>query len=247
MIRVCVCDDDIEVVNRICGILDRISKNKDITMKVDAFNDGSSLLQKLDSNSSYYDVIFLDIEMKDMDGIETAKQLRKIDELAYIIYVSSYESYAIETFSVRPYQFVVKPFADEVIEKHFMDVYEKILTNDECYEFKFNNTYYKVLLKNIMYFESSARRIIIHLNDGKSYEYYDTLDKVEKKIENSRVDFLRIHKSTLVNSRFIKIKAQNEIQLMDGSVLAISEKKRNEINEHYMKRVEEKMRNGIVG
>lgn len=245
MIKVCVCDDDVTIANRICLILERISKDRNIEIKIEVFYDGATLIQNLEKNNSYYDVVFLDIEMEDMNGIDTAKQLRLRDELAYIIYVTSHESYAIESFSVRPYQFVLKPFEDKVIEKYFMDVYEKVSSIDEYYEFKYNNVYYKLLLNDIMFFESEARRIIIHLKDGKKYEHYDRLDKVQQKVSSSKIDFLRIHKSTLVNSKYIKIKYQSEIELMNGKKLVISENKRKEINEHYIKKVEEKLRNGI--
>lgn len=245
MIRVCVCDDDVTIVDRISSVIDKISKDNNIKAKVDVFYDGTTLMKNLEKNNSYYDVVFLDIEMKDMDGIETAKRLRLRDELAYIIYVTNYENYAIETFSVRPYQFVLKPFEDKVIEKHFMDVYERILSNDESYEFMYKATYYKVLLKDVKYFESKNRNINIHMIDGTIYEYYDKLDKVEKRFRSSKIDFLRIHKSILVNSRVIVKKRYNEVELVDGEKLMISEIKRKEINEYYMKKVEGVMRNGI--
>ncbi len=245
MIKVCVCDDDVTIVDRICSVIDGISKQNNIITKVDMFYDGATLLRNLEKNNSYYDVLFLDIEMENMDGIETARQLRLRDERAYIIYVSSHENYAIETFSVRPYQFVIKPFEDKVIEKHFIDVYEKILSNDESYDFKHKGTYYKVLLKDVKYFESKNRSIDIHMEDGTVYEYYDILDKVEKKLCNTKMDFLRIHKSILVNSRYIAKKRYDHVELMNGEKLMISQTKRGEINEYYMRKAEEVMRNGI--
>lgn len=244
MIRVCICDDDVTITNKISTILDNISKTYNITMKVDMFYDGTTLMQNIQKTNSYYDIMFLDIEMKDMDGLETAKRMRDRDELAYIIFVTSYENYAIETFSVRPYQFVLKPFDDNVIEGHFMDIYNRLLSNDECFEFKFNNTYYKILLKDIMYFESEKRCIVIHMADGKKYVYYDRLDKIQNRINDSKLDFWRIHQSLLVNTRFIKIKKFSEIVLVDETVLQISEKKRVVINQQYMKNVEEIMRYG---
>ena len=245
MIKVCVCDDDVTIVDRINSVIDDLSKNNNIKTKVDVFYDGKTLIQNLEKNNSYYDVLFLDIEMNDMDGIETARQLRLRDEQVYIIYVTSHENYAIETFSVRPYQFVLKPFDDKVIEKYFMDVYEKILSCDENYGFKHKGTYYKILLKDVKYFESKNRSIVIHMVDGTTYEYYDILDKLEKKLSMFKMDFLRIHKSMLVNTRYITKKRYDQIELMDGEKLMISQLKRKEINEYYIKNAEEMMRNGI--
>ncbi|MBR3832880.1 MAG: response regulator transcription factor [Lachnospiraceae bacterium] len=245
MIKVCVCDDDVTIVNRISSVIDIISKKNNITSKVEIFYDGATLLNNLENNNSYYDVIFLDIEMNNMDGIETAKRLRLRDELAHIIYVTSHENYAKDVFSVRPYQFVLKPFKDEIIEKYFLDVYEEIINNDEAFEFKHKGTYYKVLLKNVKYFESKNRSIEVYMTDGTIYEFYDRLDSVEKYLSNSKMDFLRIHKSILVNSRYIAIKRYDHVELTNGEKLKISQTKRGEINEYYMRKVEEVMRNGI--
>ncbi len=245
MIKVCVCDDDETIVNRICSVIERVSQENNIIAKVEIFYDGATLLTNIQNNNSYYDVIFLDIEMNNMDGIETAKRLRLRDELAHIIYVTSHENYAKDVFAVRPYQFVLKPFKDEIIEKYFLDVYEKIINNDETFEFKHKGTYYKLLLKNIKYFESKNRSIEIHMTDGTVYEYYDKLDKVEKMLCNTKIDFLRIHKSILVNSRHIAKKRYDYVELMNGEQLMISQTKRGEINEYYMRKVEDMMRNGI--
>lgn len=245
MIKVCVCDDDETIVNRICSVIDSLSKKNNIISKVEIFYDGATLLNNIQNNNSYYDIIFLDIEMNNMDGIETAKRLRLRDELVHIIYVTSHENYAKDVFSVRPYQFVLKPFKDEIIEKYFLDVYEEIINNDEAFEFKHKGTYYKVLLKNIKYFESKNRSIEIHMIDGTVYEYYDILDKVEKKICNKKIDFLRIHKSILVNLKHITKKRYDYVELVNGEKLMISQTKRAEINERYMRNVEDMMRNGI--
>lgn len=181
--------------------------------------------------------------MEDMNGIEAAKQLRLKDELANIIYVSSYEKYAIDTFTVRPYRFVLKPFKDEVIEKYFMEVYERMIAeSDECFKFKFCNVHYKVLLREIMYFESYRRSIIIHLYDGTEYKLYDKINSIEDVLRDSKFDFLRIHQSILVNIKYIRIKRFSDIELMNGTILQISAKKRNNVNQQYLKHVEEKMK-----
>ena len=242
MIKVCVCDDDETIVNRICSVIDSLSKKNNIISKVEIFYDGATLLNNIQNNNSYYDIIFLDIEMNNMDGIETAKRLRLRDELAHIIYVTSHENYAKDVFSVRPYQFVLKPFKDEIIEKYFLDVYEEIINNDEAFEFKFNNAYYKVLVKEILYFESEKRSIIINMVDGTKYRFYGKMNNVECILcKSQKIDFLRIHHSILVNSRWIKIKRFSEVELIDGTILQISEKKRSQINQQYIKHVVETM------
>lgn len=243
MIRVCICDDDELIANRISSIIDKLTEEKNINIKKDVYYSGSAMVRGMERNNSYYDLIFLDIEMKDMNGIETARRLRIIDELANIIYVTSYQNYAIETFSVRPYQFVLKPFEDEVIEKHFMDVYERVLSDsEECFKFKFCNVHYKVLLKDIMYFESCKRSVIIHLSDGTKYKFYEKINNVQDMLMDSKFDFLRIHQSILVNLKFIRIKRFSDIELMNGTILQISENKRNMVNQQYVKHVEESMK-----
>jgi DNA-binding LytR/AlgR family response regulator len=241
MLRVAICDDDNNIINELEKILNQIVVSKGIYIDIDSFSDGSRLINYIGINGQCYDIIFLDIEMNEMNGLQTAEKIRETDEFVYIIYITCHENYALEAFDVHPYQFILKPFDEIIIEKYFFSIYEKIISGEFFYNFKSHKDFYRVPLKDIIYFDSKRRLINVHMYDGTIYTYYDKLNDVEKKLKNSKLDFWRIHQSILVNTLYIRHKSFDSITLMDGEKYYISEDRRKHINELYIKLVEENM------
>lgn len=94
-----------------------------------------------------YDIIFLDIEMKKVNGIETAKEIRCIDKNVIIIYVSGFEAYAIDTFEVNPFRFIVKPVQKKEFEKVFTSAVNIATLEDVYFQYKYGKAFIKKRLK----------------------------------------------------------------------------------------------------
>lgn len=116
MINVAICDDDVAMTGIIENMIREVCKNNFISVDTDIFWDGKRLVQSVENNM-YYDIIFLDIEMKGEDGITVARRIRTIDRNVLIIYVTSHDSYMLEAFSVRPFRFLLKPVGKKEIEQ----------------------------------------------------------------------------------------------------------------------------------
>lgn len=241
MINIAICDDKVEFSNKLEEILSDIIKEENIQADIDIFQSGNELLNKLQTDKNYYDIIFLDIEMKGMDGLETAKEIRREDEITTLIYVTSHKSYAIEAYEVQPFRFLVKPIQREILYDCFIKAYNKIMAGNFYFQYKYEKTYYKILVSDILYFESEKRIIRIHLKDGSIRKFYDQLNNIEKQMKKGKADFYRLHKSILVNSRYIKKKAYDYVELMNGNQLEISEERRKAINKLYVQAVKDDM------
>ena len=92
---------------------------------------------------------------------------------------------------------------------------------------------YKVLCKEILYFESKARQINIHVRDGNKYVFNGKLSEVEKGLSSGKVTFLRIHQSYLVNYLLIKSRSKSNVTLINGEVLPVSEDRQKEFSKEY--------------
>ena len=241
MINIAICDDKIEFSNKLEKILLDILKEEKIQADIDVYQSGNELLNKLQEDKIRYDIIFLDIEMKGMNGLETAKEIRKQDEITMLIYVTSHKSYAIEAYEVQPFRFVVKPVQRDVLYECFKKAYKKIIAGDIYFRYKYEKIYYRVLVRDILYFESDKRVIWIHLKNGSTRRFYDKLNNIEKQMKKGKVDFYRLHKSILVNSRYITKKAYNYVELINGRKLDISENRRKEIGKLYVQGIEDDM------
>ena len=214
MINIAICDDDLVFASKIEAMLLQISKKQMIKMNIEVFSDGSELWDDIAFGKNKYELLYLDIEMVRINGIEVARKIRENDADAILIYISAYDNYFIELFEVEPFRFIKKPVDDYIFEVYF------------------NKADYKIPINNISYFESSGRLInIIHM-DGKD-KFYGKLNYVEKQLGDSKIPFLRIHQSYLVNYRFICKISFSHVTLRDGTVLQISEDRQKKIREQY--------------
>ncbi len=234
MIRVAICDDEIMITSKIEEMLLQISKDNKIEVDIDVFFDGETL-EKSINQEQRFDLIYLDIEMKNVDGIEAAKNIRKIDRNVIIIYISNYESYLKELFEVEAFRFISKPIDKAIFENYFLKAYERLCSFASYYEFQYKRELYKILLGDIVYFESKGRAINIILADGRTEKFNGKLNEVEQELRNSKIGFLRIHQSYLISYHFIKSMAKTHVKLSDDLVLQISEDRQKDIRKQYCK------------
>ena len=177
MINVAICDDDVAMTGIIENMIREVCKNNFISVDTDIFWDGKRLVQSVENNM-YYDIIFLDIEMKGEDGITVARRIRTIDRNVLIIYVTSHDSYMLEAFSVRPFRFLLKPVGKKEIENCLLSGYEEINRTDNYFRCSFQRINYKIPIRDILYFESRKRKIYV-ITDKETYEMYGKLNEIE--------------------------------------------------------------------
>lgn len=121
MYYIAICDDETFTCSAIEQQLLDLSEKANIPMQVDVFYSGNGFINYL-RNKIQYDILFLDIELQDINGIEIARYLRNSmnDEHIQIIYISSKTEYALKLFKTRPMDFLVKPFNVNDIENTFL-------------------------------------------------------------------------------------------------------------------------------
>ena len=232
MINIAICDDESIIVSQIEAILLEVSKAEHISVNTEAFYSGQSLDDAVNNGASY-DLIYLDIQMANGDGIATAKNVRKKDEDALLIYVSGYDEYMMELFELDVFAFIKKPIDKARFTKIFLDAVRKISSQLVYFPFEYKKEQYKVLCMDILYFESSGRKISIHLRDRDNKIFYGKLSDVERYLSDGKIPFLRIHQSYLVNYHHIQSRTKTEVTLTNGTKLPISEDRRKDFGTAY--------------
>ena len=234
MIKIAICDDEILIATEIENLILDIAKKQMIEVDTELYFNASSLEESF-LYGNKYDFLYLDIQMKDHNGIIAAQNIRKIDINVLIIYVSGYAKFVEDVFEVDAFDFIRKPIDIRKFEKCFLRACQKIVDNTTNFECHYKNEWLKFSIGEILYFESRGRKIRIYLVDGKKEEFNGKLDEVERNLKNSKLSFLRIHKSYLVNFHFIRAFARKEIRLVNGEMLPVSLDRYNEIKEKYGK------------
>lgn len=232
-IRIAICDDELCICSQIENILIDILQHIAVKFEIEVYCSGESLCKELEEQD--FDIVFLDIELPKLSGIEVSHYIRNHlkNEIMQIVYISADKGYAMKLFEFRPINFLVKPLDKEkvakVIDKYFAITGQNIY----MFEYKRRTEYYKIPMSKILYFERKNRKVKIYTTDGGYDEFYESMENVYVTVKNH--DFLFIHKSIIVNYQFIKRMAYNEVVMIDGTILPISQSRRKAIKSMYMK------------
>ena len=231
MLSIAICDDDIQMTGSMERLVEKIAKRNFVDTDIEVFWDSKSLADTIISGDRF-DIIYLDIEMNGEDGISAAKRIRQYDKNALIIYVTSYENHMKESFEVRPFQFLVKPVNEDLMEVCFKAAYEDINSSDFYFRYSYQRMNHKVAVRDILYFESKKRKVFI-VTEEETFELYGKLNEIESSLKNCKVSFLRVHQSFLVNYKNVKCQSYNFVVMDNGKEIPISEDRRKIISAQY--------------
>lgn len=233
MINIAICDDECRFIGQLEEMLCGLQKKYGVDLEIDSFQNGSSLLDAI-GGGQYYDIICLDIQMDGLDGLETARKIRMADRTVELIYVTSYDSYMKAVFEVAPSGFIVKPVDVQEFEDTMRRVIRVVMDQDVYYRFRYNKEEYKVPVRDILYFSSDLRRTNIVWKDG-TYIEYKKLSEISSCIRQASGEFLRIHKSFLVNYRHVVRFSHDKVLMSNGTELPVSDYRRQEVDEQLKK------------
>jgi Response regulator of the LytR/AlgR family len=235
MISIAICDDDIYVSEDICQKVEIFAKQADISVNLEVFGDGRDIVDDI-VNGSRYDIIFMDIEMRYMNGMVAAQKIREIDKTALLIYVTNHSQYAIEAYKVQPFRFLVKPYDEKMLRQYFLTALKEILREDLYFRYSVNKKSYKVRLQDILYFESQGRVAFI-VSEFGIRKFNAKLNSIENMLADSKSEFWRVHQSYLVNRKHVYNIGYSDVEMSNGAVLSISEERRKVIREKYFDKI----------
>lgn len=221
MLKICLCDDDQKEISSIKKIIVPKLDLTGMSYTINEFSSGESCLRSIKLRGERYDIIFLDIEMDALNGVETAKAIRAIDTLATIIFVTSYSEYVFDGYEVRAFHYVLKPYSSNKIVQVLMDaITEKGIQAEQVLKIDSGGKTYKIPWRDILYLQSDKRQIVVKTNQD-IYEFYGKLDDLEKQLIGP---FVRSHQRYIVNLQHALAVDSKSIQI-PGEVLPVSKSK----------------------
>lgn len=202
MIRIAVCDDESDVRDALRFQLEKVldEKTEEIVYE---FSDGQSASNWILKHPGEIDLLFLDIEMKHQNGMETAKLIRKQDKHISFVFVTGYSEYVYEGYEVEAIGYFIKPITLPQLKNLMNRIRRKLRAEDETAAFCFKNAdgTYRISKADILYLESEKRQIHI-VTALQRYSVYGKLDELQKEFEED--GFVRIHNRYLVNTRHVQ-------------------------------------------
>lgn len=226
MIHIAICDDEKEFVTYLTDLLDRYAAETGEEIKVTAYYDGMELIEKYDTG---IELIFLDIQMRLMDGLRAAEHVRRMDEKVGIIFLTTLTQYGLEGYKYQAANYIIKPMK-YVRLKAEMDQWLKRHRKDDSPSMVIANDSgkYKVFLKSLRYVETFNRNLLLH-TEQENIICYKSMKEMERKLQDK--GFVRCHTSYIVNLFYVKGIKKLDIELITGEIIPISQPKRKEFME----------------
>uniref|UniRef100_UPI004056E5F5 LytR/AlgR family response regulator transcription factor n=1 Tax=Acetatifactor sp. TaxID=1872090 RepID=UPI004056E5F5 len=223
MYRIGICDDGKNICTFIENMLFQYAGEKGIQIDTEVWYTGESLRDYL-AQGNHLDILYLDIELFRMTGIDVGDYIRNhLDNLGMqIVYISGKVSYAQQLFKTQPIDFLIKPITQKEIDDTMERAINIIKRKNERFEFQQGKDYYYISMGDIVYFSSEGRKIKV-VTIRATYEFYGKLKEVIKRLSE---DFVVIHQSYVVNKEHIFRYTYETVELMNGTILTISQAKR---------------------
>ena len=241
MLFIGICDDEKIALDIISGAVQKAFASYESETHIDLFSEPSDLWNALAKQT--YDLIFLDINMKEMNGIELGRRMLSLQSKPDIVYVSNNTERVFETFEVNPFGFVRKDkfFTDiaGVIERYMSKIKQE---KRRLLRFELHDRGGLIALdaSYLKYVECLRNEQILYMDGQENKSIRSRMQKLEEMLVP--YGFLRIHKGYLVNCRYIKRFDKNTVTLGTGEELPVGRSKHAESMDEYMKYIR---KNGI--
>lgn len=235
MIGVAICDDEKYISEKIEKMVKDFFEKKHIDISVVQYSSGEKLLK----SSQGTDILFLDIGMQGMDGIETARRLRDHGYNGFLIFITVLKEMVFRSFEVQPFDYLVKPVQEEDFEKTmerlFLSMQDRLSPEKVSLLVRKGCESNIVSFQDIICCEIIDRKVYLYLVSGEVIDYYERIENLEKRLDGR---FFRCHRSYLINLNHLKSYRNNTAYMADGREIPVSRLRSKEFSNvilQYMK------------
>ncbi|MBQ9227962.1 MAG: response regulator transcription factor [Eubacterium sp.] len=225
--RICIVDDDTlmcqELENR---IVKKLGKQ---FCEIVSFNGERPFLRFAENNS--IDVMFIDVKLKEDNGIETAKKVRTLYPQVITVFISAYPQYVFNSFETEPLNYLLKPIDGGELNTTLDRIIKKYHSYHHTIAVKNRYDTVNIELIDICYIEGYNRKITYHLISGEKVTVRGNLTKALSQVET--YDFVRCHQGFIVNMKYIKAFDEDEIILRNGGRIPVSVRKKLDTKQAY--------------
>lgn len=221
MIRIGIVDDEMMFRNRIASLVSETLKSEPLQTEIRKYMNGNSFLDSI-QNDGPFDILLADIQMDGMDGMELGKRIHSKNPGMAIIFITSYEEYAVESYRIDAYQYILKQDLEDRLPGVIKDLVRKLGDQEQEYRIVGNGTEkVKIPYRNIIYlYKSKGAKYVNYVTDDGIHRERISLDAVLKKLD-SRV-FVPVERGYVVNMQRICRISGNTLYLEKGYEVEVS-------------------------
>lgn len=226
-----VCDDKKEELDAVLSLLDRWQEEHDIPLRRKVFQSAVELVET--ARQEKFSLYLLDVMMPGMDGLECAREIRRFDDTAEIVFLSTSPGFAYESYGVRALNYLLKPIEEE----KFFSLLDQLCLREqkplEALTLKTGTTIIRVPYTHISYVEVIGKHVYFHLVDGDVREVVGSLKDYEALLL-PRPEYMRVHRSYIVNMLQVEELSSDHIRTFSGKTVSVSRLLYPQLQKDYM-------------
>ena len=226
--KIAICDDEQNQIEYITSIVASWSTHEGHSCEIRTFASAEAFLFEYEEDKAY-DILLLDVEMKNMNGIELAKRIRKDNNRAEIIFITSHFEFVGEGYEVDALHYLIKPISAEKLTQVLTKAAEKLSVEPPSVVISCEGETVKLYEADILYVESFLHYIVIHTKD-KEYKIKENMSVFENRVSDY---FYRIHRSYLVSLKYITRISRTSVSI-GNTELPLSRGKYDDINRAFI-------------
>lgn len=212
--RLAICDDDKELIQELKPVIYQYANSRRFELVIDEYYRGEDLLQ----SRTIYDMILLDYQMGELNGLDAARKLRSRNAGCTIIFMTSYPHFVYEAFEVNAFRFYEKPVKPSMLYAAFDD-YFKMYGNDYPILLQHNRETIPVDTKDIVFLEAMNKCCIVHLANNYMI-VAKTMAVISKLLPRNH--FYKVNRSYIINFNYIKKYNNDDIIFKNGTQVHVS-------------------------
>lgn len=210
-----ICDDSVVDSNYVKELVTQWANDKKYQVNIDIFSSAEAFIFHYVENKEY-DVLLLDIEMENMDGVTLARQIRKSNKSVQIVFITGYSDYIAEGYDVEALHYLMKPLKKEKLYDVLDRAVNKIMQNEKHLVLNTFDEMIRIPLHEIIYIDVDRNYVTVHSN--KDYTVKKTLAEIEKELDER---FFRIGRSAIINLKYITRVTKTDVYLNNGIILQL--------------------------
>lgn len=230
MLEIAVCDDEPVMRKELSGqFTEYMVPRQDKAYRISVFESGRQLLE----SGREFDLIFLDIQMEEPDGMETARRLRQRGSKSLLVFVTVLKEWVFEAFEVEACDYLIKPLDTEHFRRTMDRVFRHIgPKSEEKLLVQKGNQSQVIRLSECVYCEVQGRKIYIHQENGEVIDYYDRLENLKNQVDGR---FFQCHRSYLVNLDYVRGCREGQVLLPGEGRIPVSRLRERELTQALLK------------
>jgi DNA-binding LytR/AlgR family response regulator len=216
MVKVAICDDNIEYSNKLSEQLTKFAKNSNMEILIRKYTSGKNLLFEWDSPKEYAKILYLEVQLGEESGLAVAEELREKGFKGQIIFYTKSEEEILDAFDVEAFHYILKEHTTEAKSEKIFEkaVHKSANKMAEHLTFSCVGESRSIPIQDILYFTINNRVVTVTYERGKTFDFYTSLEKMMVILCDK--GFSRINRGTIVNIAKIEKRTLANITMKDG-------------------------------